>query len=315
MRTDAIEYLRSQSARAMHDFEREHVLAPEPVPLGIGALDDRLGGGIMPGGFTVIGGTAGAGKSALGTVAAYNAAVRGECPLYISVEMAAHQVLARMASLHASSTLTLARFTWSNEHMIMRNRMPKDVADRWDAKDAEERVRLAGAWVDRYGSEDAVLKAWRDMCAKGIADRVSVRDDVVSLDHACGLVEERAELGVRDLVVVDYAQLLDAPGESEYERITATAHTLRALCKECSVPMLLISSLRNIGKGDDDPELSWFRGSGHIGYDAFAAIVLKRGEQVDAETVLLDAHIIKNRFGRIGTAMGIGFKPCWNSIV
>lgn len=311
----AEEYLRSQSARTMHGFERGHVLAPEPVPLGVSELDGLLGGGIMPGGFTVVGGTAGAGKSALGIVACYSAAVRGECPLYISVEMDAHQVLSRMAALHASSTLALTRFNWSNEHRIMRARMDADVRERWFAKDAEERERLADAWVDRYGDGDAVIASWRDMCSRGIADRVSVRDDVVELSQAVDLVMERAELGIRDLVVLDYAQLLGAPGETEYERTTAVAHALRAACKDARCPMLLISSLRNIGKGDSEPELAWFRGSGHIGYDAFAAIVLVRGGQVDAETVELGAHVIKNRFGRMGTATGIGFKPCWNSIV
>jgi len=315
MMAGAEEYLRSQSARAMHGFERGHVLAPEPVPLGISELDAILGGGIMPGGFTVVGGTAGSGKSALGIVACYSAARRAECPLYISVEMDAHQVLSRMAALHASSTLALTRFNWSNEHRIMRAKMPADVAERWFAKDAEERERLADAWVERYGDGDAVIASWRDMCAKGIADRVSVRDDVVELQQAVDLVMERAALGIRDLVVVDYAQLLGAPGETEYERTTAVAHTLRAACKDARCPMLLISSLRNIGRGDSEPELAWFRGSGHIGYDAFAAIVLVRGEQVDAETVELGAHVIKNRFGRMGEAVGIGFRPCWNSIV
>lgn len=314
MRPGAEEYLRSQSARALHGFEREHVLAPEPVPIGIERLDEALGGGIMPGGFTVVGGSAGSGKSALGTVACYHAARRREFPLYISVEMGAHQVLARMASLHASASKGLVRFTWSNEHRIMRAQMPGDVRARWDAMDMDRREEVAGRWPEFFGADDPVLAAWRDMVARGIADRVSVRDDVTSLDGVRELVGERADLGIRDLVVVDYAQLLEAPGEKEYERVTEVAHSLRALCKATGVPMLLVSSLRNIGKGEDEPELAWFRGSGHIGYDAFAAVVLMRGRQVDAETAELKAHIIKNRFGGIGSVGGIGFKPCWNSM-
>ena len=315
MRPGAEEYLRSQSARTMHGFEEDHVLAPEPVPLGIEALDKLLGGGIRPGGFTAIGGTAGTGKSALGTVACYNAAAHGMFPLYISVEMDAHQVLARMASLHASMVPRLNNFSWSNEHSIMRASMPKDEAERWERKDRDERTELAGDWLKRYGEKDNVLIAWRDMCARGIADRVSIRDDVTTLEKTCEIVTERAEYGIRDLVVVDYAQLLEAPGEKEYERVTEVAHGLRALCKETGCPMLLISSLRNLGRGEDEPELGWYRGSGHIGYDAFAAVVLMRGEIIDAGTVELKAHVIKNRFGTMGTAGGIGFKPCWNSIV
>lgn len=319
MRPGAEDYLRSQSARSMHGFEKDHVLAPEPVPLGIMPLDDMLGGGIRPGGFTVIGGTAGTGKSALGTVACYNAAVRGRFPLYISVEMDAHQVLTRMASLHAYTMPDLEMFTWSNEHSIMHTCMSTvdndGAAARWRLRDMDERAKLVDLWLERYGDADKVILAWRDLCDHGITDRVSIRDDVTSLDQVREIVMERAALGIRDLVVVDYAQLLEAPGEKEYERVTEVAHGLRALCKEAGCPMLLISSLRNLGKGEDEPELAWYRGSGHIGYDAFAAVVLVRGEIIDAETVELKAHVVKNRFGMMGTAGGIGFKPCWNSIV
>ena len=77
--------------------------------------------------------------------------------------------------------------------------------------------------------------------------------------------------------------------------------------------MLLISSLRNIQKSDDEPRLEWFRGSGHIGYDAFAAIVLVGGGYGTEDYKDVTAHVIKNRYGSIGQ-VPLMFCPKFNTI-
>ena len=74
---------------------------------------------------------------------------------------------------------------------------------------------------------------------------------------------------------------------------------LQQAARAARCPVLLISSLRNVAKGEQDPSLTWFRGSGYLGYDAGAAIVLKKSKWKTVEHMEMEAHILKNRNGRV----------------
>jgi DNA repair protein RadA/Sms len=66
-----------------------------PVPTGIAELDRVLGGGLVPGSVTLLGGEPGAGKSTLLLEAAACRARRGGRALYVSAEEGEHQIHAR----------------------------------------------------------------------------------------------------------------------------------------------------------------------------------------------------------------------------
>lgn len=317
-RADAA-WLEEQAERHGHDFVAEYMAEPEPVPLGIPPLDEALGGGIRMGGFTAVGGMAGTGKSALGVCALYHAAARGRWPLYISIEMDAHQVQTRLLSLHSTTAHGLVPFPFSRAHESLSSRIKSEFRERWDAMEPGERARHAASYersVRRMGRPDPVLDAYRDAEARGILRRAMVCDDAATLGDVCTLVSERADHGVHDLVVVDYAQIVDVPGVAdEYQRMTEVSRTLRECCKSSRCPMLLLSSLRNIGpKEAGDPSLTWFRGSGYIGYDAFAAVILASGGWATEQTMALDAHIVKNRNGRSGIRAELRFEPRFNGM-
>jgi DNA repair protein RadA/Sms len=75
--------------------------AATPVPTGVAEFDRVLGGGLVPGSVTLLGGEPGAGKSTLLLdIAAHQAAV-GRRALYVSAEEGAHQVRARAERLGA----------------------------------------------------------------------------------------------------------------------------------------------------------------------------------------------------------------------
>jgi DNA repair protein RadA/Sms len=83
------------------------VVAEEHARLstGIGELDRVLGGGIVPGSLSLIGGAPGIGKSTLTTMALANLAAAG-CPvLYVSAEESAAQIRLRAARLPARAAL------------------------------------------------------------------------------------------------------------------------------------------------------------------------------------------------------------------
>jgi DNA repair protein RadA/Sms len=72
-----------------------------PVPTGLAELDRVLGGGLVPGSVTLIGGEPGAGKSTLLLMAAAERARRGQRVLYVSAEEGEHQVRGRAERLGA----------------------------------------------------------------------------------------------------------------------------------------------------------------------------------------------------------------------
>ncbi len=74
---------------------------------GIGELDRVLGGGIVPGSLSLIGGTPGIGKSTLTTMVLANLAAAGRSTLYVSAEESAAQIRLRAGRLRASAALDI----------------------------------------------------------------------------------------------------------------------------------------------------------------------------------------------------------------
>jgi len=97
-----------------------------------------------------------------------------------------------------------------------------------------------------------------------------------------GQMIPRAHLMIRklkvELLVFDYIQIIDAPGEKEYERVSYVADALMALGKATGVPVLALSQLtRPEGrKGDINvrPTVGMLRSSGKIEQNSHLALLL-----------------------------------------
>lgn len=92
-----------KTARAPEPLSRV-VARPEPrMETGIGPIDRLLGGGIVPGSLTLLGGEPGIGKSTLLLTLSHALAGRGKRVLYICAEESTAQVALRAERLGASS--------------------------------------------------------------------------------------------------------------------------------------------------------------------------------------------------------------------
>lgn len=297
--------LRDESG--VFEFECEYVLQRPPAPTGIGSLDAKLGGGLHSGTYTIIGGDPGSGKTAIACKACYTLASLGMFPIFYSFEMTKMQLVSRLLSVHTrmrGNRERLETVKWANlrDSLLIDPDELKRVAD----SDSRTQYEAVMRYVSAHRTDDSVLRAWYDF-RDTVYPRMIVRDDVQDIAQVASEVSALCESGLHPCIIVDYLQLAAAGDKDEYQLVTSASHVLQKMAKRLNIPVLLVSSLRNLNKSerDDEPQLSQFRGSGHVGYDAGAAIVLRKsGGLVSHKGVGLcqriTAHVIKNRFGEVG---------------
>jgi replicative DNA helicase len=118
----------------------------------------------------------------------------------------------------------------------------------------------------------------------------------------------KRELGGLGLIVIDYLQLMQAPGvgENRATEISAISRSLKALAKELAVPVVALSQLnRNLEQRPNKrPVMSDLRESGSIEQDADLVVFIYRDEVYHEDSKdkgLAEIIIGKQRNGPIGT--------------
>jgi replicative DNA helicase len=116
-----------------------------------------------------------------------------------------------------------------------------------------------------------------------------------------------ARYGVK--LVIDYLQLISAPGKGGYERVSNVARGLQQLCRQTHCPVLALSQLnreaKDLGK---EPVLGDLRESGELEQNANVVLLLHRPPEVGESTPGKNGKIIaaKVREGK-GGAVDVHF--------
>jgi hypothetical protein len=234
------------------------------IRTGVDRLDDFLAQGGLRAGLYLLGGPPGAGKTAFGIQLALRAAAAGHLVLYVSVDQGAEDVLARI----------LCRETG------------RPVADYWNA-------------------EPGFLADASFVLDKLPLDRLHIvggQSDPAAIGELSGAAIDAA--GHPPLIVVDYLQRLRTTGTAGQDRrlqVSAAADAMRHLARNRGVPVLVLSSV-NRASYHATPDLSAFKESGDLEFDADAAFLLHDpSRQSDAQDEATDGsvelHIVKNRLG------------------
>jgi len=249
------------------------------VPTGIASLD-RMLLGLQPAQLVVLAARPSVGKTALALNVATQAAVKhGKVVAVFSLEMPSEQLSLRMLASEA-------KLDWRrlSQGMLGRNDWDKIMAHG-------DRLSSARIWLD----DNFVLTP-------------------VDLRSRCRKIMRETGL---DLVVVDYLQLMHAPGLASREQEIATiSRSMKSLAKELNVPVLALSQLnRSVEKRKGEPPmLSDLRESGAIEQDADVVLFLHRpgegeGEaQVPSEVQEVELHVAKQRQGPTGMVPLVFFK-------
>lgn len=245
------------------------------VSTGLRTLDDLLGG-LHRTDLVVLAARPGMGKTALATNIAFKVASDTEQTVgFFSLEMSAEQL----------STRILAEQAEVPSERIRRGELKAAEMDR--VIEAAPKLEAMNLYVD-------------DSPALSVA---GLRTRARRLKRAHGL----------SLIVVDYIQLMQAPGRKDGNRVQEVSEItrgLKTLAKELDVPVLALSQLsRNVeNRSDKRPLLSDLRDSGSIEQDADIVMFVYREEYYrklanqDASDVRgqVELNIAKQRHGPTG---------------
>lgn len=271
---------------------------------GIASLD-RVIKGLAPGDLMLLPGATSMGKTSLALEIAANVAIaqnKGVC--FVSLEMTRQQLATRMAS-------AVARVPYSS------------LRDAASMDEAEFRKWIEAAPAVGAGNMRIIPKHVRDIPAI----------------HAAATRASSALKGGMSVLIVDYAQLVRAPGKDRYSQMTDVSIGLKTMAGMLNVPVIALCQLsRDIGNREDKrPQLSDIKETGQFENDADQVVFChreqywmerqgpkpdkrgniteesKRDWQVDLAAVKNKMELItrKNRHGRLATAE-IGFHDATN---
>lgn len=238
------------------------------VPSGFQALDE-ITQGFVPGNLIVVGARPSMGKSALALCITANLLGRDEAVGLVTLEMSKPEIMQRLVSIGANLP---------GEKL----RNPRKLSeDEWTrAKDAADRLASKPLYVREAG----------------VLTPMEVRAQIRRL---------KAKVPNLALVIVDYLQLMTAPGkDGRTQEVSEISRALKATARDLDVPVMALSQLNRSleQRTDKRPILSDLRESGSIEQDADLVIFLYRDDyynepEMPLRETWVEVNVAKHRNG------------------
>ncbi len=261
--------LEDQEAAAFKEIEDEREgRVSQAIPTTIQKLDDIIGG-YKRRRLYIVGGRPSMGKTSLMIEAAVQHCSKGVRTRLISLEMEAEELLQRIYA-------AVSDIPYGN----IANPVSLSSAQWEQLKWAR---KLVSAWPLEIDS-----RADQDIDGALARARLSCR---------------RRKTG---FLAADYAQIFHfkEDGKMRHQEISDIGKKLRNFAKTEDIPVMLLSSLTEIGDRNPNqrPSLSSLRGSGDLAFHADVAILIHREREEDGAGIKTDSELIvvKQRGGRTG---------------
>lgn len=206
---------------------------------------NRMTKGLRPGQLVILGARPSMGKTSLGATIAYNAAAAGTATLFITAEMTAADVMARMIA--AQSGVGLGEV----------------LSGHTEGPHGPEQISQA--------TFDRIVAAQLAIQGLPLEFEEMSSPSVPFIRGRARRMKRQRKLG---LIVVDYLGLLKASDmasrQSRNEAVSEISRGLKAMAKELGVPVLALSQLsrENEKREGKRPQLSDLRDSGSLEQDA-----------------------------------------------
>lgn len=256
---------REAAAELLEDLDRVDEGYRAFVETGISDLDRILGGGLIREGLYILAARPGCGKTTLAAALAERMLERGRRILFISLEMARKQLMARRVAADVGRA-TAAQ--------ILRGEL------------SEEERKAVGESLVKLAKRPLFFNRRASLNTSEIQFLAKQnRADVVIIDYL-GLMKHDA-------------------GKSLYERVTGTSNQLKRMARGLETPVLCLAQLnRGVeGRQNQEPRLSDLRDSGAIEQDADGVLLIHRPAIEDADEygpTPMEVTVAKNRHGRTG---------------
>jgi replicative DNA helicase len=277
-------------ARSLADFVADARLALErnerPGSLSTPFVGwDKEAGRMAAGDMTVLAARPGCGKTALALMLADKTASDGKGVLFVSLEMPGEQLVARLAQQRAGRV--------------------GEITTGIHRPELEEAIEARRAALDEIAKLEKRLVIGEPKDSGSLA-QIEARATLLA-QAPCGL----------GLVVIDYLQLLQVPGdvrrESRERQVAEMSRRVKLLALNLKVPVLLLAQLnREVEKDERRPRLSDLRESGAIEQDADRVWFLYTPKQAGASQDANDVPVVicqaKARHGAPGREAELKFR-------
>jgi replicative DNA helicase len=240
---------------------------PMCIRTGLGAIDDTVGG-FRAGELVVYTAETGVGKTLLAQQTRRQACRDGHHGLFASAEMAAEHLVAR--ELAAESGVPPGRMR------------------KWEWLKDDDKTSLA-------------------RCAPFECDQCKIIEGDLSLRKIryASLILNAELKGKIGFVIMDYDELIDAPGGDEFKKQVSLVKGAKRLGQELKCPVILISQMRKLLQGEDlrKPTLNRLYGAGAKSKHPHCVVYVDRKFQRDLKGDETEARvcILKNRDGQVGS--------------
>jgi replicative DNA helicase len=233
-----------------------------PYRTGFQPLDGVLGGGLEPGGLTVLGGAPGRGKTVAALQWARQAAIDGAQSIYVCFE-------------HLERTL-LARLLAAEVGQIIDDRGPFDAVRSEDIRARLKALANGECSVVDLASTDTLLSEAVELTF-AYSDRMLLMSESgrsAALEPFIDLIAEHGR--DRTVLFVDYLQKIgthtsDLPDEDQVRR---AAESLKDLAIETGIAVVAVAAADRAGLTSRRLTMEHLRGSSSTTYEADAVVVL-----------------------------------------
>lgn len=304
------EYSEKYNAARLADmFPIDIESAAEPIATGFNKLDDYLSGGLYPG-LYVLGAVSSIGKTSLLVQMADSIAAAGNDVIYVSLEMASSELIAKSISRLTYTICLDNRLDHKTRAKDMRSLTSRKYIAEYTDKDRQI-INQAKQLYQKYAGNISIIEGVSNMGVTDIIKKVETHEKLT---------------GRKPVLIIDYLQIIPPDDSKTDVRISTdkTVIELKRLSRDKEIPVMVISSFSR-AYYNKAVTMEAFKESGGIEFSADVLLGLQLygiGEDnfntkkaVQDNPRQMELVILKNRNGRRDVTVNLNYNADYSYFI